>query len=167
MDLLRAAYVFAGAGLDSTLKQLIRETLPHLVDRKEGARGAFLKFTQRWILDEAHQAEALIATDSRQHLIERYIYQLTGSSLQSRDEVKKVGGALGLSSRPLIAAIDQLQPLFDARNDIVHELDLRDPKRHGDRRRTMRAITRTEDEVYPAFVVGQAFLDEVGQALSD
>ena len=98
-------------------------------------------------------------------MIDKYVYELTGSSLQSHDEVKKVAGALGLASRDLVKRMDGLKPLFQARNEIVHELDLRDPKRHGDRRRLTRSIESTESEVFPAFAVGQTFIDEVGAAI--
>src|SRR3990172_5492484 len=32
-DILRAAVVFAGAGLDAVAKELVREALPHLLER--------------------------------------------------------------------------------------------------------------------------------------
>jgi len=43
-DLLRAAIVFTGAGLDATLKQLIRDTLPTLLERNQQAHDKFEAF---------------------------------------------------------------------------------------------------------------------------
>lgn len=44
-DQLLAAIVFTGAGLDATLKQLIRDTLPNLLDWNEQAHKKFEAFT--------------------------------------------------------------------------------------------------------------------------
>lgn len=44
-DLLRAAVVFTGAGLDATLKQLIRDTLPSLLEGSPHAHDKFETFT--------------------------------------------------------------------------------------------------------------------------
>jgi hypothetical protein len=44
-DLLRAAIVFTGAGLDATLKQLIRDTLPTLLESNQQAHEKFERFT--------------------------------------------------------------------------------------------------------------------------
>src|SRR5262245_44706240 len=43
-DLLRAAIVFTGAGLDATLKQLIRDTLPILLATNTQAHDKFESF---------------------------------------------------------------------------------------------------------------------------
>jgi hypothetical protein len=43
-DLLRAAVVFTGAGLDATLKQLIRDTLPTLLETNDQAHEKFETF---------------------------------------------------------------------------------------------------------------------------
>ncbi len=43
-DLLRAAIVFTGAGLDATLKQLIRDTLPLLLEISSQAHDKFERF---------------------------------------------------------------------------------------------------------------------------
>src|SRR3954447_23854049 len=40
-DLLRAALVFTGAGMDATLKRLIGDTLPAALDRSEQAHEMF------------------------------------------------------------------------------------------------------------------------------
>ena len=57
-------------------------------------------------------------------MIEDYIYELTGSSLQTAEEVDKVAGALGIDDAALRKRIVGLKTLFVARNEISHELDL-------------------------------------------
>jgi len=161
-DLLRASIVFAGAGLDAVLKQLIRDALPALVhkgvvDAEEG----LLRFTQRLVADPKQNAAALLADDSKQYLMDNYIYELTGSSLQSREQVKAVASALGIHDRALASEIDGLGELFEARNQISHELDLQDVKRHGIKKRRSRDRPQTAELTDKAFAVGQLFIDRV------
>ena len=92
-DQLRAAIVFSGAGLDATLKQMIRDTLPLLLEAdNEQAHKKFENFTHRTlgtgeIADTRAIARYLTSASPRSRLIEDYIYELTGSSLQSSEEV--------------------------------------------------------------------------------
>ena len=51
IDLLRAAIVFAGAGLDATLKELIRTTLPTLAAASDQAAKEFEKFVEKKVSD--------------------------------------------------------------------------------------------------------------------
>ena len=106
VDLLRAAVVFAGAGLDATLKQLIRDTLPLLLERNKQAHEKFETFAANRLLsgdtvDAKMLARYMTSYEPRRRLIEDYIYELTGSSLQSAEEVQQVAGALGINDRQL------------------------------------------------------------------
>jgi hypothetical protein len=56
-DLLRAAILFAGAGLDATLKQLIRDTLPHLLVRNDQAQQKFRDYAAGAIVDGAEVSQ--------------------------------------------------------------------------------------------------------------
>src|SRR5690349_14702081 len=83
-DLLRAAVVFTGAGLDSVLKQLIRDTLPDLLRMSDQAHEKFEAFARDRlgtgeIADSAMIARYLTSENPRDRLIEDYIYELTGS----------------------------------------------------------------------------------------
>lgn len=96
-DLLRAAVVFTGAALDAALKQLIRDMLPVLLERNEQAHEKFEAFAADRlgtgeIADTKMIARHLTSPDPRARLIEDYIYELTGSSLQSAEEVQKTAG---------------------------------------------------------------------------
>lgn len=46
-DLLRAMVLFAGAGLDSMVKQLIRDALPAIIERDEGATLQFKDYIEK------------------------------------------------------------------------------------------------------------------------
>jgi hypothetical protein len=98
-------------------------------------------------------------------LIEDYIYHLTGSSLQSAEEVRKAVAALGVSDAKLRKRMDGLKPLFVARNEISHELDLQRPERRGDRARRTRAVKPTKKLCHEGLEVGQLTINAVGKLL--
>jgi hypothetical protein len=98
-------------------------------------------------------------------LIEDYIYDLTGSSLQSAEEVGRVAGALGINDAPLRRRIDDLKNLFVARNEISHELDLQRPEQPGDRTRRTRPLRRTKDLCQEGLEVAQLMVNAVGGLL--
>lgn len=147
-DLLRAAVVFTGAGLDATLKQLIRDTLPRLLESITQAHDKFESFAAGQlgtgeIADTKTIARYLTSSDPRGRLIEDYIYDLTGSSLQSAEEVHLAAGALGIDDSSLRKRITGLRPLFVMRNEISHELDLQRLEKQGDRSRRTRSMNQT------------------------
>lgn len=85
-DLFRAAVVFAAAGLDSTLKELVRQAVPLQVKRSADAREKFRKFTAIFLSDPQGSsamrlAEVITSDDPRASLVEAYLRQLTGSNL--------------------------------------------------------------------------------------
>lgn len=169
-DLLRAAVVFTGAGLDSTLKRLIRDTLPRLLETSEQAHARFEDFATRRlgtgeIADAKMVARYLTSDSPRQRLIEDYIYALTGSSLQSAEEVAKTAAALGIEDKDLRKKIIDLKTLFVARNQISHELDLRAPERQGERARRARAMKPTVQLCHDGMEVGQLMINTVGASL--
>lgn len=133
-DLLRAMLVFAAAGLDSTTKQLIRNTLPLLLAKDPTVQKKFEEFVARRLRGEEEDSEGVTgrkflarivaSAQPRAQLIEEYVRDLTGSSLQSPDELMRAASALGIDPRQ--AGIDpkQLRPIFEIRNKIIHELDI-------------------------------------------
>jgi hypothetical protein len=171
-DLLRAAIVFTGAGLDATLKQLIRDTLGVMLERSEVSHEKFEEFAARRlgtgeIADTRMMARYLTSENPRERLIEDYIYDLTGSSLQSAEEVDRAAGALGIADSPLRKRIKELRPLFVARNQIAHELDLRRPERRGDRARRPRSIGQTKELCHEGLQVGQLIINATGAVLAN
>ncbi|MFH9677935.1 hypothetical protein [Streptomyces globisporus] len=167
-DLLRAALTFAGAGIDSALKQLIRDTLAVLVPINKDAASKFQTHAEARLSHE--QAPKLLARyltsgDPRQALIDDYVYELTGSSLQSTEQVQKVAGALGVTDAKLRKRIGELKPLFVARNEIVHELDLKAPEKPGDRHRRIRYIAKTKEMTHHGLETTQQIVNAVAKSL--
>jgi hypothetical protein len=166
-DLLRAAIVFTGAGLDATLKQLIRDTLVALLERSAQAHDKFEAFAAQRLgtaeaADPRMVARYLVVADPRGRLIEDYVYDLTGSSLQSAEQVGNTAGALGIEDSDVRRRIGGLKDLFTARNEVSHELDLQRPEQPGDRTRRTRAIRPTKDLCQEGLEVAQLMVNCVG-----
>lgn len=133
-DILRAMLVAAASGLDGALKQLIRDALPTLIGKYEAVHSAFEKFTQKRLqvgeedgtsgVSPKILAQILAAPDPRSRLVEDYVYELTGDSLQSTEQLFKTCAALGVDGRTVIGDRKSLKQVFDARNQIIHELDM-------------------------------------------
>jgi hypothetical protein len=168
-DLLRAAVVFAAAGLDSVLKQLIRDSIAPLARDDEAVIDGLQRFVRKQLkgdiaIGEGVQtqtflARILIAESHRDELIELYILDLTGSSLQSADEVMKAAGALGLEPRDLGVNKPTLKPIFDIRNKIIHELDinLAAPTRNRESRKRATMVRHAN----ALLEIGEKFVDGV------
>jgi hypothetical protein len=166
-DMLRAMLIFAGAGLDSAIKQLIRDALPSIMETNELAGAKLLAFTENALAPTANPASErslaryLTSSNPRQAILDDYVQYLTGSSLQSVNQVELAAGALGLSDPQIRRRIKELRPLFIARNEIVHELDLLDPGRHGDRQRRARTVGEVVSHAHLALDVGQVLINAV------
>lgn len=133
-DLLRSMLVMSAAGLDASLKQLIRDCLPDLARKHESVADELEKYVQRQLrgdqddstaaLGNAFLAKLLVAESLRGALLERYILSLTGTSLQSAQELAKACAALGVEPSAVGIKVANLKTIFDARNRIIHELDI-------------------------------------------
>jgi hypothetical protein len=133
-DILRASLVMCCAGVDAALKQAIRDCFEHLLDCNRQVREGFEKFIRKRIGGEGDVLEvasgakflSLILADRepRARLIEEYIRELTGDSLQSVDEILRTTAALGLDNKALALEVSRIKDIFLIRNKIIHELDL-------------------------------------------
>ncbi|NMO01779.1 hypothetical protein HH308_11200 [Gordonia sp. TBRC 11910] len=147
-DLFRAAVVFAGAGVDSVLKQAVRSCIPIQVEKSDGAREKYIDFAAAYLqnqgtLNARQVAKLLVTTEPEQTLRAAYVDSLTGSSLQSQSQVTATLAALGLAEqRELFKDAKGLNPLFKARNEIAHEMDMTPSavKGRGKRTRHERAM---------------------------
>lgn len=162
--------VFAGAGLDATVKQLIRDAIPALVEFSDQARQKLLDFTEEAIRksDAAGSrtlAEILVSADPRETLLNRYVYRLTGSSLQSTEQLQGVAASLGVAEPTLRKRLTGLKAAFVARNEIVHELDLLDPSRHGARTRREREAAAAINLAHELLECGQLLVNAVAESL--
>jgi RiboL-PSP-HEPN len=140
-DILRAGLVMCCAGVDAALKQAIRDCFEHLLEDNKLVREGFEKFIRKRIGGESDVlefasgskflAQILAEKSPRTKLIEEYIRELTGESLQSVDEILRTTTALGLDNKILALNIPRLKEIFQIRNKIIHELDLdlKAPKR--------------------------------------
>lgn len=133
-DLLRAMLVMAAAGLDSMLKQVIRDGLGTLVEGDERVQEGLQTFVSRRIrgtpgadestIDRRFLARILTAKSGREQVTEEYIRHLTGVSLQSVEELRRTVGALGLDPGVIGLPDQDLKTIFGARNRIIHEFDI-------------------------------------------
>lgn len=122
------------AGVDAVLKQTIRDSLELLLEKYAAVREGFERFIRKRISGEGDILElaggakflaAMLAErEPRKKLIEEYIKELTGDSLQSAEEILKAAAALGLDAKSLALNIAKLKETFAIRNKIIHELDI-------------------------------------------
>lgn len=127
-DLLRAALLFASSGLDSFVKQLIRDSLYDVVQVNDGAEQRLRSFIERNLekdgaLNTKLLSNALMSTDPREHFIKCLINDLTNKSLQSKDELLKVASYFDIPSQSIVDDFDYLTGIFQVRNQIAHEMD--------------------------------------------
>ena len=77
-NLLRAMLVFAGAGLDSMIKQLVRDALSQTIDRSERAEDNLRTFVSRRLgrqgpLDPSFLSAVLVSREPREVSVRKYL----------------------------------------------------------------------------------------------
>ena len=160
-DLLRAALVFAGAGLDSTVKHLIRGAVPLLAISDDEMRSELETYVQRRLRDDAEQgskylANVMLSSNAPSKLIEDYVRHLTGESLQSGEQLLRILKAFGISRSEVNLDKNQLDRIFDARNKIIHELDISGSSGVGQRRRNSRRKVNIQSDAWRAHTTWRA-----------
>lgn len=182
-DSLRASVLFAGAGLDRSLKRLAEDALPALVEFDDTANAKFQGFATDAITDgEAVDARRLVGLllgrgqSPRDTMIAAWIYKLGSASAQSSERVSEFAGALGIKDARLRERISTsknktkpLEKAFSARNEIAHELDVTDPeaetRRRLERIRRARSVTTMRDHVVEMLDVTQLLINDVAVRL--
>jgi len=146
---MRAAIALAASGMESSLKRLVRDALPHLVQRRQSNRDAYEQFLRDQLRSSGTSTpleRSLVAQDPTSSLLEFYVQaRVTGSILSVNDLRGLVFGALCVSKRAIPdTRITELSPFLKARTHVVHDLDLlaRDEegtslKRRGHQRATV------------------------------
>ena len=149
-DLLRAMLVFACSGLDSMIKHAIRDALPTVIDRVDGAEDNFRGFVEKQLPRDGRLATGLLsriltARDPRAALVEELVRDLTGRSLQSKDQILRAGSFFDLRSQELVDDMDLFDDIFRARNQIAHEMDIdfEQPRRNRARRQKQQMVRFT------------------------
>lgn len=127
-DLYRSALITAGSCMDATMKELIRATLPLLAEGDRRVRKNMAKKIARILPDNFARARTELVElalwpeqAGKEDFIERAIDKLTSHSLQSVDQLEKIRGVFELS----FEFPDQLGEALKARNEIVHEMDIK------------------------------------------
>ncbi|MDA5145887.1 hypothetical protein PEM37_30690 [Streptomyces sp. AD681] len=169
-DQARAAIVFTAAGIDACLRTLLRDSLPTLLSTAGDAHGAFVAhFMANRLNGDMTRAtkQAVVDIDPRSALIDLYVQDLTGSSIQGGADLIRCRNALGLKNDP--ALDDQIlkshQPFFNARHEVVHELDLVDPSGRGTRRRRHRDLAAVGAQCDGALQLLHAFVAPTARAV--
>ena len=123
--------VFAGAGLDSSVKQAAEDCLPVLALHSGETREELEKFSVRRLrgLGEAESAnrflvKLLMQPSAEDAFIKEFVEDLTRGSLQSTSELHKMCEIFGIASSDMAKQIQTLAPVFEARNMIIHEMDM-------------------------------------------
>jgi hypothetical protein len=165
-DLLRAMLLFASAGLDSALKQIVRDCLADIISRDSKAATEFAKFAKRVVFreDAVHPAmliAALLEDNPRDFLRRRVVAGITAESLQSVEQVNKVGAILNILEGSLWGkrGMKKYRDIFNARNQIAHEMDA--DIDHPRRNRRQRKQDEMFDWTLAVLELANNFLSEV------
>lgn len=171
-DLLRSALVFACAGLDASVKALIEDTYRALANLDRHVEDNLARFAERYLSDGSGiGVRALVSVladpfSPRDAIIQAFVRDLTGDSLQSVEQLYRVGAAFRIGTEFIKEKENVLREAFRARNQIVHELDLvATPGRTFSRR--SRAMDEIRDEVGTVIHTAQSIVSEVSKALSE
>lgn len=167
-DLLRSMLIFACAGLDSMVKQLVSDVLSSVIDFDDGASEMFKSYIERRIkkgqeIDHRLLADVLGDIKPRERLIKSLIYDLTSQSLQSTEQLLRVGSFFNIPSNNICRDTNKLIQIFQARNEMVHELDV--DFSQPSRSRRLRTRSRMIEFVNEIFNVAETFLRSVDSKL--
>lgn len=128
-DLYRAMLVFACAGLDVFVKEIVKDKLSRLMSVDKDVEMKFLEYVQKGLKNEkilSTVALALVSHAPRDIFLSEYISSMTGDSLQSFEALCRVSNASGLDTSKLLSKIkkEQIKDAFEVRNQIIHEMDI-------------------------------------------
>jgi hypothetical protein len=167
-DLLRAMVLFAGAGLDSMAKQLIRDALPAIIERDEGATVQFKDYIERRLRDVEGSSRRFLADilgdrNPRELLFSRLVRDLTSDSLQSAEQLLKVAAYFNIPSERISKNLGLLKEIFSVRNQIGHEMDI--DFSQANRSRRPRAKEKMVKFATELLAIAATFLAEVDSKL--
>ena len=187
-DVLRAALVFAAAGLDSLLKHVIRDVLPVIIQVDQTAEGQLQKFASRalrgrtgrraqelepeeadeWFeIDTQFLAAALVSESPRDLVIGHLRDTLVSESLLSTQQLYRVVNYLGLDPAKDVGLdknkMKRLKEIFDCRNQIVHDMDIDFVR--GWRNRVPRNQQTIQDYSRELLEVGDRILQQLSKKL--
>jgi len=138
-DLLRAMLLFASAGLDAVVKQLIKDCLRDVISDDLGAAKQFEIFMERKLLKGSSELDEISTkyvlnikllakiVSNREPIeigLDSLINDLTGDSLQSADQLLRVASQFAIMPKDLFSHIELVKEIFKVRNQITHEMDI-------------------------------------------
>jgi hypothetical protein len=131
----------------------------------------FQTYAERQLRGDSEAPEPIggyrfLAPSPQDRLIEEYIEALTGTSLQSADQLFKAAKALGLNPYDLPAQKEDLEKIFDVRNKIIHELDVKFGAQVGWRKRNSRTRPILEDYSNKRIQVSKHMIEAVEKKLA-
>jgi hypothetical protein len=136
--------VFACAGFDSCLKRLLEDSLQAVINADQKAEEAFTESVKRKLPDIERSrdllAKVLTARNPREQLVREVLADLLGESLQSVPQYARVLAAFNvqIADKKILSS---LKEAFEARNYIIHEMDIDFSKEKRSRRQ------RSEDAI--------------------
>jgi hypothetical protein len=169
-DILRSMLVLALAGLDSSVKQLVKDTVPVLVGKNPSTDQALEDFAVRRLgdlerdRDKKYLVRLLRSHATEQLLIDDLIDDLTSDSMQSVDQLLAVCNVLGVRDRPMVESVRSLSDAFDVRNHVIHEMDINFAATN--RNRTSRTRASMVRETNRVLEVTKTILEAVDELLS-
>lgn len=126
-DVLRAMFTFSASGLDSIAKQLIKDCLEIVVKKDEGARLQLKDFLKRKLKNSESNdflSDLLSSDSASERAIQLLIEDLTKTSLQSGPQLVQVGQRFNINNSEFANDLTYLKEVFEARNQIMHEMDI-------------------------------------------
>lgn len=160
-DILRAMFVFSASGLDSVVKQLIKDCLEAVVRSSEGAQLQMKNFLMTELKDKETVNIGILADllstpspfDKGTKLLKN---ELIDKSLQSAEQLLSAGAYFDVKSTEITNNIPKLKEVFKSRNQIIHEMDIVDitsiRRRRGRPLRTMCEYTNLMLETANKFI---------------
>lgn len=167
-DLLRAMLLFSCAGLDSVVKQLVKDTLPTIIENHEGARQQLSTFVERKMkksdsTDLSFIAQVLTAPQPLAHLSKAMVKDITSGSLQSLEELSRAGACFDIPTKELITDENKLREAFKARNSISHEMDVDFSQNEGHQKKRNYKTMKESAEI--VITIASKFITEVDKKL--
>lgn len=168
-----AMFVFATGGLDSLIKQAIKDVLAILIDLNAGANSMFESFVEREIqdkksdenkIDSKLMAKLLTSNNPREELKIILAYNLTSNSLQSKDQILKIAAYFDVPSASIVKDFGELQNIFLERNKIIHEMDINFDGKGS--KRNKRKVTEIVKYINVLLELGEKFIEEVDNRMN-
>ncbi|MFH1938309.1 MAG: hypothetical protein ABIJ60_02120 [Patescibacteria group bacterium] len=173
-DFLRAMLIFSCSGLDTILKQLIKDGLASVISNNKGACNEFQKFVSRGLrkktleeekflsIDTEFLSRALINESPRNLLIKELQELLIKDSLQSKDQLLRLAAHFAITKNDILENEDETRQAFSTRNEIIHEMDVDFSGYKNRRQRTLRSMKNCSKNI---LTIAANFVEQVNEKI--